>query len=250
MLLENKIALVTGGSGGLGSAICVALAKEGAKVALTVNHNLAKGEAIAKHIRELGFGEAMVLRGQVDNSADVKAIVDAVTDRWGTVDILVNNAGITSPHNVSTISEAEWDKVMCVNVKGHFLFSQAVIPFMKEKGEGRIINMGSLTAKNGGYISGGVYIASKGAIHSLTYAMAKELAPYHITVNAVAPGPIWTDMIEKMPEDAVLEMVERIPLHRVGRPEEVAHAVVFLASPLAGFITGEVLDINGGAHTD
>ena len=139
---------------------------------------------------------------------------------------------------------------MDTNMKGTLFCSQAVIPYMKKQQYGRIINMGSLTGKNGGFISGGVYIASKGAIHSFTYALAKELAPYHITVNAVAPGPINTEMIAKMPQDKVKEMLKFIPLSRLGEPQEVAAAFVFLAGDNAGFITGEVLDINGGAYTD
>ena len=249
-MLENKIAIVTGASGGLGAGIALGLAREGAKVAIVVNNNMASGEALAQKMVEEKLPQPIVLKAQVADKAQVDEMVRRVVEKWGTVHILMNNAGVTSPQRLSTIDEAEWDRVMNINAKGTLYCSQAVIPYMKQQKWGRIINMGSLTGKNGGFISGGVYIASKGAIHSFTFALAKELAPYNITVNAVAPGPISTDMIAKMPPEKVSAMLDFIPLHRLGTPMEVAGAVNFLASDSAAFITGEVIDINGGAYTD
>jgi len=250
VLLKDKVAIVTGASGGLGAGIALGLAREGAKVAVVVNSNLEGGQKVVDQIQAEGLAEPLLLKAQVRSKEEVDAMVQAVVEKWGTVHVLMNNAGVTSPDRLSTIGEGEWDRVMGTNMKGSLFCAQAVIPYMKAQGWGRIINMGSLTGKNGGFISGGVYIASKGAIHSFTYALAKELAPFGITVNAVAPGPIDTEMIRKMPKDKVENMLNFIPLHRVGKPEEVAGAVAFLASESAAFITGEILDINGGAYTD
>lgn len=250
MLLKDKVALVTGACGGLGTAITLALAREGAKVAMVDFAHFDNGESTQKTLEQEKLVKPVLLKADVRNAADAKRAVEEIVKIWGTVDILVNNAGVTSPICLSEIEEEEWDRVMDTNMKGTLFFSQAVIPYMKEKRYGRIINMGSLTGKNGGFISGGVYIASKGAIHSFTYALAKELAPYSITVNAVAPGPINTDMIVRMPKEKVDAMMNFIPLRRLGEPDEIGAAIVFLACGKAGFVTGEVFDINGGAHTD
>jgi NAD(P)-dependent dehydrogenase (short-subunit alcohol dehydrogenase family) len=177
-------------------------------------------------------------------------MVSEVADRWGRIDILVNNAGISTVSRIEHMSETEWDHVLGVNLKGHFLCSQAVIPFLKEQQHGKIINMGSLNAKNGGVITGGAYASSKGAVHSFTFALSKELAPYGICVNAVAPGPIDTDMIRAYPEEKMRSLLGNIPLKRLGSVDEVAKTIVFLASRDADYITGEVIDINGGSWTD
>jgi len=187
----------------------------------------------------------------VSKSQEVKGMVETVIRKWNKIDILVNNAGITSLQKIEEISEEEWDHVININVKGHFLCAKHVIPHMKKAGHGKIINMGSLIGKNGGVISGGVYGTTKGAIHSFTFVLAKELAPYGINVNAVAPGPIYTEMTKNMPPEKIDYMIQNIiPLKRFGKPEEVGKAIVFLASSDSDFITGEVLDINGGAYTD
>lgn len=251
MRLLNKVAIVTGGAGGLGKGICMALAEEGAKVAIIVNKNLEGGYQLAKDIWEKHQTETLVVKANVTSAQEVKEMVDTVYRRWGRIDILVNNAGITTLKKIEEINEEEWDHVIEVNVKGHFLCAQNVIPYMKRQGYGKIINMGSLIGKNGGIISGGVYATSKGAIHSFTFALAKELAPYGIQVNAVAPGPIYTEMTRSMPAEKIKNMIENIiPLKRFGRAEEVGKTIVFLASNDADYITGEVIDINGGAYTD
>jgi len=251
MRLLDRVAIVTGGAGGLGTGICTALAEEGAKVAIVVNSNLEGGHRLAEEIQKKYRSETLVIKANVTCSQEVKDMVEAVYHQWQKIDILVNNAGITSLKKVEEISEEEWDHVIEVNVKGHFLCAQNVIPYMKKQGSGKIINMGSLIGKNGGIISGGVYGTSKGAIHSFTFVLAKELAPYGIHVNAVAPGPIYTEMTRTMPPDRVRNMIENIiPLRRFGKVEEVGKTIVFLASSDADFITGEVVDINGGAYTD
>jgi NAD(P)-dependent dehydrogenase (short-subunit alcohol dehydrogenase family) len=250
MRLLDRVAIVTGGAGGLGSGICRALAEEGARVGMIVNSNLPGGHRLAEEIETAYGKKPLVLKADVSKAGDVKEAVESVYKQWGKIDILVNNAGITTLKKIEEISELEWDHVINVNLKGHFLFAQCVIPYLKQQGGGKIINMGSLVAKNGGIISGGVYACSKGAIHSLTYALAKELAPYGIAVNAVAPGPIKTSMVQNMPPEKLKSLVEMIPLKRFGDVMEVARTIVFLASDDAGFITGEVVDINGGLYTD
>jgi 3-oxoacyl-[acyl-carrier protein] reductase len=250
MRLVDRVAIVTGGAGGLGTGICKALAEEGAKVAIVVNSNMQGGLGLAEEIEKLDNRKPMVLKADVSNSQEVKKMVEAVFEKWSRIDILVNNAGITSLKKIEEISEEEWDRVVGTNVKGHFLCAQQVIPYMKKAGYGKIINMGSLIGKNGGITSGGVYGTSKGAIHAFTFTLAKELAPYGINVNAVAPGPIYTEMIKAMPEEKVNIMIENIPLKRFGKVSEVAGTIVFLASSAADYITGEVIDINGGAYTD
>ena len=250
MRLRDRVAIVTGGAGGLGAGICRALAEEGGRVAIVVNKNLEGGKALAKEI-ETGQGtKSLVIRADVSNANDVKKMVQTVYQEWERIDILVNNAGVTTLKKIEEISETEWDHVLNVNLKGHFLCAQNVIPYMKSQCYGKIINMGSLIGKNGGIISGGAYAASKGAIHSFTFALAKELAPYGISVNAVAPGPIYTEMIRQMPPEKVKAMIDNIPLKRFGQVDEVAKTIVFLASDDANYITGEVIDINGGLYTD
>jgi 3-oxoacyl-[acyl-carrier protein] reductase len=251
MRLLDRVAIVTGGAGGLGKGICTALAEEGAKVAIIVNSNLEGGKRLAAEINSRYRTETLVWKADVSKSQEVKGMVETVIRKWNKIDILVNNAGITSLQKIEEISEEEWDHVININVKGHFLCAKHVIPHMKKAGHGKIINMGSLIGKNGGVISGGVYGTTKGAIHSFTFVLAKELAPYGINVNAVAPGPIYTEMTKNMPPEKIDYMIQNIiPLKRFGKPEEVGKAIVFLASSDSDFITGEVLDINGGAYTD
>jgi 3-oxoacyl-[acyl-carrier protein] reductase len=248
--LQDQVAIVTGAAGGLGAGICTALANEGARVAIVVNKNLDGGHRLAKSIEAEHGTVTLVVKADVSNAMEVKEMIDLVHDQWGKIDLLVNNAGITSLKKIEDISEEEWGHVIDVNLKGHFLCAKYVIPHMKQQRSGKIINMGSLVAKNGGIISGGVYATSKGAIHSFTYVLAKELAPYGITVNAVAPGPIYTEMIKSMTKEKVKVMIDNIPLRRFGEVSEVAGTIVFLASSDADYLTGEVIDINGGAYTD
>jgi 3-oxoacyl-[acyl-carrier protein] reductase len=250
MRLKDKIAIVTGGAGGIGTGICRAFAEEGANVAIVDQDNIDKGNALAADIEETYGRSAVSIKADVSNISEVRAMVSDVSARWSKIDILVNNAGISTVSRIEHMSEEEWDHVIGVNLKGHFLCSQAVIPFLKQQQHGKIVNMGSLNAKNGGIITGGAYASSKGAVHSFTFALSKELAAYGISVNAVAPGPIDTDMIRAYPEDKVRSMLEHIPLKRLGSVDEVAKTIVFLASQDANYITGEVIDINGGSWTD
>ncbi|SFL00999.1 3-oxoacyl-[acyl-carrier protein] reductase [Falsiroseomonas stagni DSM 19981] len=243
--MEGRVALVTGAAGGIGSATARALSARGARLALA--------DRVAPVMEA-----ALNLAVDVTSSADVRAMVDRVVAEYGRLDILVNVAGTVSMGAAATLPEAEWDRVMAVNLKGSFLCCQAVIPAMRVNRHGRIINIGSIIGKNGGNArpwidaaeqdraSNVAYGVSKAGVHAMTAFLARELAADGITVNAVAPGPIASAMTTNFP--AALQAL--IPVGRMGRVEEVAAAIAFLAGPDTGFITGEVLDINGGMWSD
>jgi 3-oxoacyl-[acyl-carrier protein] reductase len=248
MRLSNKVAMVTGAGRGIGLGIALAFAREGARVALCdvdaslLDRALAEVEAIA--------GQGLAFPMDVTRRAQIDAVVQDVLDRWGTIDILVNNAGIYEVLPVEEITEAQWDRVLAVNLKGAFLCCQAVIPTMKHQGAGRIINIASSAGKTGGTLAGAHYSVSKAGLICLAKQLARELGPHGITVNAVAPGRIDTPMIQVVPEAENEAFRQRTPLGRLGTAEDVANAVLFLASDEASFITGEILDVNGGLLID
>jgi 3-oxoacyl-[acyl-carrier protein] reductase len=195
-------------------------------------------------------GQALAFPMDVTRRAQIDAVVQDVLDRWGTLDILVNNAGIYEVLPVEEITEAQWDRVLAVNLKGAFLCCQAVIPIMKRQGAGRIVNIASSAGKTGGTLAGAHYSVSKAGLICLAKQLARELGPHGITVNAVAPGRIDTPMIQAVPEAENEVFRQRTPLGRLGTAEDVANAVLFLASDEASFITGEILDVNGGLLID
>lgn len=248
MGLEGRVAIVTGGARGIGKAIGTALAKEGVDI-VVADIDLPTAEETARAIEALGV-EALALRVDVADRESVQRMVEAVLKRFGRIDILVNNAGICPLRPFEEISEEEWDRVLDVNLKGAFLCSQAVVKVLRRNGWGRIINIASVAGKIGGVKVGAHYAASKGGMIALTLCLARQYAPYGITVNAIAPATVATDMIKSWPEEDKRELVASIPLGRLGQPEDVAAAVVFLASDAASFITGEVLDVNGGFLMD
>jgi 3-oxoacyl-[acyl-carrier protein] reductase len=242
--LGGKVAIVTGAARGLGKAIALALAAEGTRLALLD----IDGAALERTASELTAGNIVTsLCVDVSQEGQVRQAVAQTALAGGRVDILVNNAGVASVAKLPEISSAEWDRVMATNLRGTLLMSQAAYPFMQKQGGGVIINMSSMAAKVGGLKIGPAYAASKAGIICLTIALAKSGAPFGIRANALAPAFIETDM---MPADRKDEYAPLIPLGRMGKPDEVAAAVLFLASDKAGFITGEVLDINGGAFMD
>ena len=248
MRLQNRVALITGAARGIGLGIAQAFAREGARLALVDLDALGLLEAQARV--EAEGGEALAFPLDVTDGRGVRAAVSDLVARWGRVDVLVNNAGIYEIVPFVEIDEARWDRVLAVNLKGAFLFTQAVIEPMMAQGGGRIVSIASSAGKTGGTLAGAHYSVSKAGIICLTKQLARELGPHGITVNAVAPGRIDTPMIQAATEAENEEFRRRTPLGRLGTPEDVAGAVLFLASDEASFITGEIIDVNGGLLID
>ena len=244
MLLAEKTALVTGASRGIGRATALELANAGAKVAVNFAGNRAAAEEVVSMIEAAG-GQAMLVQADVGNAADVDAMVKAVVERFGRIDILVNNAGITRDNLIMRMKEEDWDAVIHTNLKGIFNCTKAVSKLMMKQRYGRIINMASVVGVMGNAGQAN-YAAAKAGVIGFTKSMAKELASRNITVNAVAPGYISTDMTANLPEQVRLDMQSQIPLQRLGNPEDVAAAVLFLVSPGADYITGQTLHVDGG----
>lgn len=244
MLLEGKTAIVTGASGGIGKAIAIALAKEGASVAVHFHGNEEKALLVKKEIEEAG-GKAEIFRANVADFEECNALVKAAAKTFGSIDILVNNAGITRDGLLMKMSEEDFDRVIDTNLKGAFHTIRFAARQMLKQRSGRIINMASVVGVTGNAGQAN-YAASKAGVIGLTKATARELASRGITVNAVAPGFIETDMTAVLPEKVKEASVSQIPLGKFGSPEQVASAVAFLASSDAAYITGQVLHVDGG----
>lgn len=244
MKLDGKVALVTGGSRGIGRAIAGLLAERGAKVMINYNRNLEEANAVVAAIEAKG-GQALVVQGDVSIAAEAQSLVEQTIKAFGRIDILVNNAGITRDTLMMRMSETDWDAVLDTNLKGAYLCAKAALrPMLKSRG-GRIINISSVSGQAG---SGGQanYSAAKAGLIGFTRALAREVGSRGITVNAVAPGFIETDMTQALAEEFKQKVRDQIPLERFGQPEDVAEAVAFLASDAANYITGQVLAVNGG----
>lgn len=250
--LTDKIAVISGAGSprGLGRAIALAMSHQGAKVALC-DIDLAGVEKVAAEVRSNG-GEAYAYEVDVTSKDEIGTMIDDLLKRWGRIDILVNNAGTTQRTTVMDMTEADWDRVIEVNLKGMFLLTKEVLPTMVSQKYGRILNMGSVSGKRGGGVFGGAhYSAAKAGMMAFGKALAREVSPLGITVNSVAPGLIATDIrggLESYEEQ--LRMSADIPCRRMGTAEEVAAVFCYLASDEAAYITGEDIDINGGSHMD
>ncbi len=201
-------------------------------------------------IKDTSNNEAFAVKTDVGNKADVTHLMDTVAEKFGRIDILFNSAGICSRTALEDISEDEWDQVLDINLKGTFLTSQAALPLMKQQPGGSILNMASMAGKVGGVAVGAHYSASKAGIICLTKSFAKALAPYKISVNALAPGPVETDMIQDWPVDLKQTMANQCPMGRLAEIPDVVEAAMFLLSDRAGYITGQTLNINGGLYMD
>ena len=242
--LDGKIALVTGASRGIGRAIAIAFAKEGATVAINYAGNHEKAENVVKEIKDLGK-DAISIQGDVTNADSVATMVKTVTEQFGKIDILVNNAGITRDNLLMRMKEEDWDSVINTNLKGVFLCTKAVSRQMMKQRQGRIINISSVVGVSGNAGQAN-YTAAKSGVIGLTKTSAKELAARGITVNAIAPGFIETDMTSTLTEDVGEQMLKQIPLGRFGSPDDVAQTAAFLASEEAAYITGQTIHVDGG----
>ena len=242
--LSGHVALVTGGVRGIGLAICEALLAEGVRVAAGFSRN---GPAAEAFMDAYGDRGATIHQGTIEDAADCERVVSEVVERHGRLDLLVNNAGITMDRTVRKMSPEEWDHVLRVNLNGAFYMSRAAIPTMIDRGYGRIVTISSVVGERGN-IGQANYAASKSGQFGLTMSLALELANKGVTVNCVAPGFIETDMTGAVPAEIMQRVVETIPMRRLGRPDEVARVVVFLAEPASSYITGQVYSINGGLN--
>jgi len=242
--LEGKVAVVTGASRGIGRAIALKLADEGAKVVVNYSGSQAKAEEVVARIQENG-GEAIAVQASVSQTEEVTALMDTAVKTFGSLDVLVNNAGITRDNLLMRMKEDEWDDVLNTNLKGVFLCTKAVTRQMMKQRAGRIINISSIVgvAGNAGQAN---YVAAKAGVIGLTKTTAKELASRNILVNAIAPGFIETEMTDQLPEELKQGMLTQIPLAKLGQPEDIAKAVAFLASDDANYMTGQTLHIDGG----
>jgi NAD(P)-dependent dehydrogenase (short-subunit alcohol dehydrogenase family) len=254
--LAGRVALVTGGTRGIGAAICRTLAAHGAGVAAGFSHDQLRAEEFREQLDATGAA-VTIHQGDVSSADDCRRTVQEVVDQHGRLDILVNNAGITMDRTVGKMTDEAWHEVIAVNLSGTFFMSKAVLTTMLEQGSGRIINISSIIGQTGN-IGQANYAASKSGLFGLTMSLAKEAAfslkrqdrldPYGIgiTVNAVAPGFIETEMLETVPEKVLDKIRSEVPLNRLGRPDEIARVVGFLAADASSYITGQVWAVNGG----
>ena len=248
MQLIGQIAFVTGATGGIGSEICRSLAKEGANISICYHTKYEEAQSLHKEITSLGR-KALLVQADVSKKDQVISAFEATRKILGPIDILVNNAGMTLTGKLEDLSEEDWDRCLEVNLKSVFLCTQAAIPEMKKRNKGSIINITSVAAKIGGINSAACYGASKAGVSNLTIQTAKELLAYHINVNGISPGIIDTPLWEVYGPIKKEESF-RNSIRGAGSPLDIAEVVVFLASPKARYITGEIIDVNGGTFMD
>jgi NAD(P)-dependent dehydrogenase (short-subunit alcohol dehydrogenase family) len=247
--LEGRAAIVTGSSRGIGREIALALAEAGAKVMVCCNSGIREGEDICTGIRNAG-GNCALFQGDLTEYSRAKCLVEKAVELFGGLDILVNNAGITDPRHFSLLGEEDWDRVEKADMKSAFNCCHHAMPHIAESGMGRVLNISSVCGKSGGIGAGAHYCAAKAGMIGFTKALANQYADRGITINAIAPAMIDTDMITWRTREEMDEVVKSIPLGRIGRTSEVALPALFLCSPFASFITGYTMDINGGLYMD
>ncbi|HOR86700.1 MAG TPA: 3-oxoacyl-[acyl-carrier-protein] reductase [Bacillota bacterium] len=244
MQLKGKTAIVTGGSRGIGRSIALELASKGANVVINCTKSIESAETVIKEIKEMGVS-GMAVKADVSNREEVENLVNDVLKTFGSIDILINNAGITKDNLIIRMSEKDFDDVININLKGAFICTKAVSKAMIKQKSGKIINISSVVGIIGNKGQSN-YAAAKAGLIGFTKSVAKELARCNICVNAVAPGYIETDMSATLPEQVKEAFLNSIPLNRAGRPQDIAKAVLFLASEYSDYITGQVINIDGG----
>ncbi len=243
--LDNQVAIVTGGSRGIGRVIALELASLGAKVAINYRGGQKEAEQVAEEIKQKG-GEALVLQADVSKKDEARGIVTKTVDHWGRLDILVNNAGITKDKTLKKLTDDDWEDVINTNLNSVYYTVSAALPTMQEQKYGRIINISSFVGQAGNFGQTN-YSASKGGIIAFTKSAAQEVAKNNITINAIAPGFTMTEMLQQVPENVQEKILAKIPMARFGQPEEIAEAVVFLAAH-GSYITGQQINVNGGVY--
>ena len=242
--MDQRVALVTGASRGIGAEIACRLARSGAKVGVNFRSSQEAAVSVVDDIHSNG-GEALLVEGDVSQEASAQAVVKQVVQKWDRIDILVNNAGIHRDRLLLRMSSEDWDQVLNVNLRGAFLCTKYAMPFMIKQRSGRVVNISSVVGISGNPGQAN-YAAAKAGLIGFTKAMAREVASRSVTINAVAPGYVTTGMVEELSEDTRRRILDRIPMGRFGTAWDVAEAVLFLCSESAGYITGQVLTIDGG----
>jgi len=243
--LEGRTALVTGASRGLGRAIALALAEDGAKVAINYRSGEKQAREVADQISSRG-GTALLLRGDVSVKDEARALVGTVIQQWGQLDILVNNAGITRDRSMRKLSDEDWSEVICTNLNSVYYCTSAALKSMCDRKFGRIVNISSFVGQAGNFGQAN-YSASKGGVIAFTKSVAIEVAKYNVTVNAIAPGFTETDMLAKVAPEVRQQILTKIPMGRFGKPEDIARAVAFLCAE-GDYITGQQINVNGGVY--
>ncbi|MBV1818205.1 3-oxoacyl-[acyl-carrier-protein] reductase [Bacteroidales bacterium MSK.15.36] len=244
LILKEKNALVTGGSRGIGRATAIELSKEGANVIITYNSNEEKAKEVIKEIEKNGV-KGLAIKADVSSEEDVKSMMKTIKSQFDSIDVLVNNAGVTKDNLLIRMKSEDWDKVINTNLKGVYLCTKAVVRGMMKKRHGKIVNIASVVGISGNAGQGN-YSASKAGVIGFTKSIAKELGSRGINVNGVAPGFVETDMTEVLSEDIKEQSLKLIPLERFAKPEDIANVVVFLCSEKANYITGQIINVDGG----
>lgn len=247
MMLNGMVAIITGGTRGIGFETVRTFLKNGCKVALLGSKEKSVNEALLKLKEENNNYEVIGFYPVLSNENEVKETFSKVKEHFGKIDILVNNAGISSSTKLEDFTIEEYEKIESLNIKSVFVCSKAVVPYLKET-KGVILNTSSMVSIYG-QPSGVMYPTSKFAVNGMTKSLSRELAPFGIRVNAVAPGIIETDMVKNLPKELIEPLIKTIPLGRIGKPEDIANAFLFLASPMASYITGEILSVDGASRS-
>lgn len=246
LTLKGKNAVVTGATRGIGKAIAVKLAEAGVRVGI-VGRDEDRAKQVIEEIEQNG-GEAQTFLGNISDEQCCGEILKDIKDSFGGIDILVNCAGILASTPIDEVTRKEWDEILATNLSGTFFMIQKALPYLKESASGRIVNVSSNAGRMGGYENSQSYTASKGGIIAITMGIARQLAPYGITVNVVCPGTTETEMTKLYDKNTKERLISRIPMGRLAKPEEIAAAVCFFASEEASYITGAILDVNGGMY--
>lgn len=246
-MLEGKVAIITGGTRGIGFEIVRTFLQNGAKVILFGSRKESVDNAINKLKNENNNYDTIGFYPTLSNENEIKEVFETINNKYGKIDILINNAGLSSYTPLNNYTEEEVDKIININIKGVFICSKVVVPYMEEKG-GVIINISSMVSIYG-QPSGVMYPASKFFVNGLTKSLARELAPKNIRVNAVAPGITETDMVQSLPKETIEPLIKSIPLGRIGKPKDIANGCLFLASDMSNYITGEILQVDGAARS-